>query len=141
MKKFLLAAAATALLGASAAFAQVVVRVAPPPPIVEHRPVAPGPRYVWTDGYHRWDGHRYVWVSGRWVMPPHPGVVLGSRPLGRTPRWMGLDRGPLALNCVRQVDDGDNYAASGLSYKWSFLQGKTACSNYFFGPLPGPALR
>jgi opacity protein-like surface antigen len=75
MKKFLLAAAATALLGASAAFAQVVVRVAPPAPIVERHPVAPGPRYVWTDGYHRWDGHRYVWVSGRWVMPPRAGVV------------------------------------------------------------------
>ena len=75
MKKFLLAAVGTALLGASAAFAQVVVRVAPPPPVVEHRPVAPGPRYVWTDGYHRWDGHRYVWVSGRWVVPPRPGVV------------------------------------------------------------------
>jgi hypothetical protein len=75
MKRFLLTAAATALLGASTAFAQVVVRVAPPPPVVEHRPVSPGARYVWTDGYHHWDGHRYVWVSGRWVVPPHAGGV------------------------------------------------------------------
>lgn len=75
MKKFLLAVVGTTLLGASAALAQVVVRVAPPAPIVEARPVAPGAHYVWTDGYHRWDGHRYVWLSGRWVMPPRPGVV------------------------------------------------------------------
>ena len=75
MKKFLLAVVGTTLLGASAALAQVVVRVAPPAPIVEARPVAPGAHYVWTDGYHRWDGHRYVWVSGRWVMPPRPGRV------------------------------------------------------------------
>src|SRR5271156_5989522 len=68
MKKFLLTAAATALLGASTAFAQVVVRVAPPPPVVEHRPVSPGARYVWTDGHHRWNGHRYVRVSGRWAV-------------------------------------------------------------------------
>jgi hypothetical protein len=47
-------------VGTSAAFAQVVVRVAPPPPIVERHPVAPGPRYVWVGGYHRWDGRRYV---------------------------------------------------------------------------------
>ena len=75
MKKLMLALAATALLGTSAAFAQVVVHVAPPPPIVERHPVAPGPRYVWIDGYHRWDGHRYVWVGGRWVLPPQPGAV------------------------------------------------------------------
>ena len=27
------------------------------------------------DGYHRWNGHRYVWVRGHWVRPPHPGAV------------------------------------------------------------------
>ena len=75
MKKFLLAAVATALLGTGAAFAQVVVRVAPPPPIVEHRPVPPGRAYAWVGGYYRWNGHRYVWVGGHWVMPPHYGGV------------------------------------------------------------------
>ncbi len=73
MKKSLLAIAATVLLGTSAAFAQVVVRVRPPEPIIEHHSIAPGPRYVWRDGYHRWDGHRYVWVGGTWVIPPHAG--------------------------------------------------------------------
>lgn len=75
MKKLLLAAAATALLGTSAAFAQVVVRVAPPAPIIERRPIAPGPGYVWVDGFHRWDGARYVWVGGHWMMPPRRGGV------------------------------------------------------------------
>src|SRR5262249_57527661 len=49
---------------------RVYVRVGPPAPVVEVRPVAPGPRYVWVDGYHRWDGRAYVWVPGRWALPP-----------------------------------------------------------------------
>ena len=56
-------------LPASAA-ARVYVRVGPPAPVVEVRTVAPGPRYVWVDGYHRWDGRAYAWVPGRWAMPP-----------------------------------------------------------------------
>jgi hypothetical protein len=27
---------------------------------------------VWHAGYHRWDGHQYVWVPGTYVEPPHP---------------------------------------------------------------------
>lgn len=73
MKKFLLAAVATAILGTSASFAQVVVRIGPPPPVVEVRPAMPGPGYVWIGGYHRWDGARYVWTPGRWAVPPHRG--------------------------------------------------------------------
>ena len=56
--------------------AEVVVRVAPPPPVnTTVTGFAPGPGYVWTPGYHRWNGSRYVWVGGRWVLPPRPGVV------------------------------------------------------------------
>jgi len=56
--------------------AEVIVRVAPPPPVsTAVIGVAPGPRYVWTPGYHRWNGDRYVWVAGRWVIPPRRGVV------------------------------------------------------------------
>lgn len=51
---------------------RVYVRVGPPAPVVEVRRVAPGPRYVWRDGYHRWNGHAYVWVPGAWAVPPHP---------------------------------------------------------------------
>jgi hypothetical protein len=32
---------------------------------------APGPGYVWTDGYWDWRGGRWFWVDGRWMRPPH----------------------------------------------------------------------
>jgi len=52
------------------ASAQVVVTVRPPHPIVETRVASPGAGYVWTPGYHRWDGNAYVWAPGAWVQPP-----------------------------------------------------------------------
>lgn len=55
---------------AASAATRVYVRVGPPAPIVEVRTVSPGPRYVWVDGYHRWDGRAYAWAPGRWVVPP-----------------------------------------------------------------------
>jgi len=55
---------------------EVIVRMAPPPPVsTTVIGVAPGPGYVWIPGYHRWNGARYVWVGGRWMLPPRPGVV------------------------------------------------------------------
>jgi hypothetical protein len=54
---------------------RLYVRVGPPAPIVEARVVAPGPGYVWVQGYHRWDGGRYVWVPGRWELPPRARAV------------------------------------------------------------------
>lgn len=70
-------------LGGVTGVAQVVVRVAPPPPAsVAVIGRAPGPGYVWIGGYQRWDGRAYVWVPGRWVLPPRPGVVWIS------PRWV-----------------------------------------------------
>ena len=59
----------------AAAMAQVIVRVAPPAPIVEEHHHPPHPGWVWRDGYHRWDGHRYIWVHGTWVNPPRPDAV------------------------------------------------------------------
>jgi len=59
-------------LAIGAANAQVVVRIAPPRPIVERRIPAPGVGYVWTPGYHRWDGAAYAWNAGAWVQPPRP---------------------------------------------------------------------
>ena len=63
------AQAAAHTIGAATA-AEVVVRVGPPAPIVERRVVSPGPGYVWTPGYHRWDGNRYEWTAGAWVRLP-----------------------------------------------------------------------
>ena len=90
MKKFLPTAACVLFLTAGIAQAQVVVRIGPPPPRpVEAVPPPPHehPDWAWHDGYHRWDGHAYVWVPGylRGTTPrPRP---LGPRPLG--PSWRG----------------------------------------------------
>src|SRR5580698_4793894 len=50
--------------GAAQAGARVFVRVGPPALIVETRPPAPYPNYVWRPGYHRWVGGQYVWAPG-----------------------------------------------------------------------------
>ena len=71
LRKGLLVGFLGAILSVSAFAADVVVRIAPPRPVIETRVVAPGPGYVWTPGYHRWDGRAYIWVPGAWVMPPH----------------------------------------------------------------------
>jgi WXXGXW repeat (2 copies) len=70
MKKVLLAALASTLLSTGLAYGQIYVRVGPPPPVYEQRLPPPGPGYEWVDGYHRWDGHRYIWVHGYWAHPP-----------------------------------------------------------------------
>jgi hypothetical protein len=57
-----------------AAQAEIVVEGAPPPPPApEHEvvPASPGVEFVWVPGYHRWDGHRYVWTHGRYEHRPH----------------------------------------------------------------------
>ena len=51
--------------------AQVIIVDAPPPLRQEHRGHAPGPDYVWIDGYWAWHGHHHEWVAGRWDRPPH----------------------------------------------------------------------
>lgn len=53
----------------------IIVGVAPPAPIVEVVPPHPAPGYVWRPGYWSWNGFRYVWVPGVYVVAPRPGVV------------------------------------------------------------------
>lgn len=43
---------------------------APPKPLLERRPGQPSSAYVWQDGYWDWDGIRYIWRSGTWVVAP-----------------------------------------------------------------------
>src|SRR5579862_2501200 len=66
------------LLVASAGFAgQVSLGIqigAPPPPRVEVRAVAPGPGYMWVDGYWYPDGRHYKWHRGYWTRPPYGGA-------------------------------------------------------------------
>ncbi len=63
----------TASVFAQAASAQVygAVRFGPPAPIVERRPVLPGPGYAWRPGYWQWNGNRYVWRGGYYVRRPY----------------------------------------------------------------------
>jgi len=71
-RKGLIACVFAGILAAIPMSAQVVVRVAPPAPIHERMVPSPGRGYVWTPGYHRWDGRAYVWAPGAWVRPPRP---------------------------------------------------------------------
>ena len=65
------------LLGAGLAGAQeVIIRTPPPRPVhVGVIGVAPGPGFVWVEGYHSWNGGAYVWVPGRWMRRPRPAAV------------------------------------------------------------------
>lgn len=56
------------------------IRIGPPPPprVVVVRPRAPGPGYVWVDGYQYPVNGRYRWHAGYWSRPPYEGA-----------RWIG----------------------------------------------------
>ena len=54
---------------------EVLVTQEPPPVRVETRTVAPGPSYVWTNGYWQWTGASYAWVPGHWIVRPRPAAV------------------------------------------------------------------
>lgn len=66
----LLSAVTAALLFGSVAPASagvgIDIQIAPPAPrVIEVPPPRPG--FVWAPGYYRWDGHRHVWVDGRFM--------------------------------------------------------------------------
>ena len=46
-------------------------RYAPPVAVAAYRPVAPGPGYIWVDGYTDEYGN---WVDGYWALPPYAGA-------------------------------------------------------------------
>ena len=73
MKKFYMLLCALLLTAGLASAQQVIIRVAPPRPVrVGVVGVAPGPGFVWVEGYHEWRGGAYVWIPGRWMRPPRP---------------------------------------------------------------------
>jgi hypothetical protein len=85
MIRNVLAAVTLAFGFAVASSAAVVwVQVAPPTAIVETAPAPPGSGYAWVGGYWRWNGVKYVWVSGHYVahsgawVPGHWRHVAGS---------------------------------------------------------------
>src|SRR2546422_11415032 len=50
-------------------------RYAPPAPRYEAYGVAPGPGFVWTNGYWDWRGNNWYWAGGRWMRPPRARAV------------------------------------------------------------------
>jgi hypothetical protein len=50
--------------------ALVLVPYPPPPARVEVLPAKPHDEAVWLDGEWNWDGRRWIWKLGRWVIPP-----------------------------------------------------------------------
>nr|WP_321986008.1 hypothetical protein [uncultured Lichenicoccus sp.] len=41
-----------------------------PAPIVERAPPPPPGYYAWRPGHWRWNGYRYVWITGHYVLRP-----------------------------------------------------------------------
>ena len=64
--------AGLSLAGCAARAGYGYVNVPPPAAQVEVYGVAPGPGFVWVNGYWNWGGSRYVWAPGRWQRPPRP---------------------------------------------------------------------
>jgi hypothetical protein len=97
MKRKLLPLAAVLLgtmLNACAVNGAYVARYGPPPPprygMVG---VAPGPGYVWTDGFWDWRGGNWFWSGGRWVHPPRPRAVWVPGNWSQTHRGWTFRRG------------------------------------------------
>ena len=68
--------AATALAGcAPSPYVAYAVPPPPPPRVVGAAGYAPGPGYVWIDGFWDLRGSRWAWAPGYWGRPPRVGAV------------------------------------------------------------------
>src|SRR5258706_11045599 len=78
MKKLI----AVILLTAGSMFGQVSIGIRigtpPAPRVVRVRPVAPGPGYLWVDGYWYPQGNHYRWHDGYWTLAPYGWEVYTS---------------------------------------------------------------
>ena len=63
------------LAGCAGGYSTAFVAYGPPAPRYGAVGVAPGPGFVWIDGYWNWRGGRYVWAPGYWAHPPRRGAV------------------------------------------------------------------
>ena len=67
----------------------------PAPRVVGAVGYAPGPGYVWIDGFYRPGPSGYVWTAGRWARPPYRGAYWvpgrtyyrGNRPYWQEGYW------------------------------------------------------
>ena len=62
--------ASSAFVGCGGGYAAFRVGAPPPPSVVGAIGVAPGPGFLWVDGFWDLRGSRWVWVDGRWARPP-----------------------------------------------------------------------
>jgi hypothetical protein len=69
---------ALVLLAGGSLFGQISlgIRIGPPPAprVVRVQPVAPGPGYLWVQGYYYPVGGHYKWHDGYWSRPPYEGA-------------------------------------------------------------------
>ena len=65
---------ATSLIGCGGGYGYYYANTPPPPLRAEVVGVAPGPGYVWINGYWGWRGNAYTWVHGYYARPPHRGA-------------------------------------------------------------------
>ena len=99
LKKILIGSAFGVLLSVGTALsADVIVKVRPPAAIVETRPAAPGPGYVWIGGVHRWNGTAYVWDTRPLGASTTSRRPLGGPQVGAPRRRLGSGRRALALS-------------------------------------------
>ena len=79
MKKLLLTSAVflgTFLSACAGGGYYTSARIGPPPaPRYGVMGYAPGPGYVWAEGYWDLRGNRWAWQQGRWMRPPRRGAV------------------------------------------------------------------
>jgi hypothetical protein len=95
----------------------VPVTFPPRPPPIEFIPPSPEKGAVWVDGTWDWDGERYGWRAGRWVLPPE-----GAR--------------YAAWTLVRRKEDGQLFFAPST---WKDKAGATLDERTF--PRLGPGAR
>src|SRR5579863_1851996 len=71
-----LLALALFVAGSVSAQISIGVRIGPPPPprVIRVQPVAPGPDFIWVQGYWYPVGNHYKWHAGYWTQPPYEGA-------------------------------------------------------------------
>ncbi|MDX2187941.1 MAG: hypothetical protein SFV32_13485 [Opitutaceae bacterium] len=69
------------------ATAPVIITHQPPVPQTETVLAQPTSDHVWIPGYWHYRDSRYVWIAGRWEVPPHHDAVWVS------PRWEKEENG------------------------------------------------
>ena len=87
--------AASSLTGCAGARYAYYAPGPPPPPRIQVRAIAPGPGFVWIDGYWGYGRGGYAWAPGYWTRPPRPRAVRapggwhyrGGRYYYRGGRW------------------------------------------------------